>query len=217
LAELQRDPISRAQFLTMGIVGSLVGAVLTIPPTVYLLSPTIQTNFQGRSDIPNEWVEAGSVWEIPSGAPMEFRVEFSQKQTYDAGQPGAEEEPSPEGVPPNVGTAINTVLVSWRDGKLPGILEDNGGTQTLSTPEVEELSRRINVLSNHCAHLGCPTRWQAEKGLIVCPCHGGEYDINGGYRAGPPPHGLFRFAYEIREDGSLYVKHDFTNGRPWVV
>ena len=217
MAELQRDPISRAQFLTMGIVGSLVGAVLTIPPAVYVLSPTIQTNFQGRSDIPDAWVEAGSVWEIPSGAPMEFRVEFSQKQTYDAGQPGAEEELSPEGVPPNVGTAINTILVSWRDGKLPGVLKDNRDTQTLSASEVAELSRRINVLSNHCAHLGCPTRWQAEKGLIVCPCHGGEYDINGHYRAGPPPHGLFRFAYEIREDGSLYVKHDFTNGRPWVV
>jgi len=171
----------------MGIVGSLVGAVLTIPPTIYLLSPTIQTNIQGRSDIPDEWVEAGSVWEIPSGAPMEFRVEFSQKQTYDAGQPGAEEEPSPEGVPPNVGTAINTVLVSWRDGKLPGVLKDNRDTQMLSASEVAELSRRINVLSNHCAHLGCPTRWQAEKGLIVCPCHGGEYDINGHYRAGPPP------------------------------
>jgi Rieske Fe-S protein len=217
LAELQRDPISRAQFLTMSIVGSLVGAVLTIPPAVYLLSPTIQTNFQGRSDIPDEWVEAGSIWEIPSGAPIEYRVEFSQKQTYDAGQPGAEEEPSPEGVPPNVGTAINTVLVSWRDGKLPGVLKDNRDTQTLSASEVAELSRRRTVLSNHCAHLGCPTRWQAEKGLIVCPCHGGEYDINGHYRAGPPPHGLFRFAYEIREDGGLYVKHDFTNGRPWVV
>src|SRR5215218_3648376 len=131
MAELQRDPISRGQFLTMGIVGSLVGAVLTIPPTVYVLSPTIQTNFQGRSDIPDEWVEAGSVWEIPSGAPKEYRVEFPQKQTYDSGQPAAEDEPMPKGIPPNVGTAINTVLVSWHDGKLPGILEEIRGTQTL--------------------------------------------------------------------------------------
>jgi len=217
LAELQRDPITRGQFLAMGVVGSLVGAVLTIPPAVYVLSPTIQTNFQGRSDIPDEWVEAGSIWDIPSGAPIVFRVEFPQKQTYDAGQPAGEEEPRPEGIAPNVGTAINTVLVSWHDGKLPDIVGDNRSARVLSASEVDGLSRRINVLSNHCAHLGCPTRWQVEKGLIVCPCHGGEYDINGGYRAGPPPHGLFRFAYEIREDGSLYVKHDFTNGTPWVV
>src|SRR5918911_5415604 len=154
MAELQRDPVSRGQFLTMGIVGSLVGAVLTIPPTVYLLSPTIQTNFQGRSDIPNEWVEAGSIWEIPSGAPIEYRVEFPQKQTYDAGQPGGEEEPKPEGIAPNVGTAINTVLVSWHDGKLPDIVEDNGGAKTLSASGVDGLSRRIYDVINHCAHLG---------------------------------------------------------------
>jgi Rieske Fe-S protein len=211
LAELQRDPVTRGQFLTMGIVGSLVGAVLTIPPFVYMINPVIKTNFLGESDVPDDWIEVGSVWEIPSGSPKVYRVEFPQEQTYDAGQPGVVEERD------NVGSITNAVLVTWRDGKLPGVLEDDRGTRTLSASEVEELTRRINVLSNHCAHLGCPVRWHADKGLIVCPCHGGEYDINGGYRAGPPPHGLFRFAYEIREDGGLYVKHDFTNGTPWVV
>jgi Rieske Fe-S protein len=211
LAELQRDPVTRGQFLTMGIVGSLVGAVLTIPPIVFVLNPTIERVFLGESDVPDDWIEVGSVWEIPSGAPKEYRVEFPQRQTYDAGQPGAVKEGD------NVGSITNAVLVSWRDGKLPGILEGERGTQALSASEIEELTERLNVLSNHCAHLGCPTRWHADKGLIVCPCHGGEYDINGGYRAGPPPQGLFRFAYEIREDGGLYVKHDFTNGTPWVV
>lgn len=211
MAELQRDPVTRGQFLTMGVLGSLVGAVLTIPPAVYVLSPTIQTILLGESDVPDGWIEAGSVWEIPSGSPKEYRVEFPQKQTYDAGQPGVVHEED------NVGSITNAVLVSWQDGKLPGILEDGGEPRTLSTSEVEELTRQINVLSNHCAHLGCPTRWHAEKGLIVCPCHGGEYDINGNYRAGPPPHGLFRFAHEVREDGGLYVRHEFTNGIPWVV
>jgi len=210
LAELQRDPVTRGQFLTMGIVGSLVGAVLTIPPAIYVLSPTIQTVLQGESDVPDDWIEVGSVWEVPSGSPKVYRVEFPQKQTYDAGQPGVVKERD------NVGSITNAVLVSWRDGNIPDILEDRG-REKLSTSETEALARQINVLSNHCAHLGCPTRWHAELGLIVCPCHGGEYDINGNYRAGPPPHGLFRFAYEIREDGGLYVKHDFTNGRPWVV
>lgn len=204
MAELQRDPVSRGQFLTMGVVGSLMGAVLTVPPVVYVLSPVIQTNFQGESDVPDEWVEVGSVWEVPAGSPKEYRAEFPHSQTYDL----PEEE---------TGSLINLVLVTWRDGKLPGILEETGEPRTLSASEVEELSRRINVLSNHCAHLGCPTRWSPHKGLILCPCHGGEYDINGGYVAGPPPHGLFRYAYEIREDGSLYVKHEFTNGTPWVV
>lgn len=202
MAELQRDPVSRGQFLTMAVVGSLVGATLTIPPAIYVISPVIKTNFQGESDIPDEWIEVGSVWEVPSGSPKEYRVEFPQSQTYDL----PEEE---------TGSLINAVLVTWQDGELPGVLETE--RQTLSTSEVEELNQRINVLSNHCAHLGCPTRWSPDKGLILCPCHGGEYDINGGYIAGPPPHGLFRYAYEVREDGGIYVKHEFTNGTPWVV
>jgi len=205
LAELQRDPVTRGQFLTMGIVGTLVGAVLTIPPFVYMINPIIETNFQGESDIPDDWIELGAIWEIPPSTPKEYRVEFPQKQTYDL--------PKEEGE----GALIDAVLVTWQDGKLPGILEDKGSGESLSTSEIEELSGQINVLSNHCAHLGCPTRWIEEKGLIVCPCHGGEYDINGGYKAGPPPQGLYRFAHEIREDGGLYVKHDFTNGTPWVV
>ena len=211
MAELQKDPVTRGQFLTMGIVGTLVGAVLTIPPALYVLSPTIKTNFQGASDVPDEWVEVGSVWEIPSGSPKVYRVEFPQYQTYDAGQPGVVKERD------NVGSIILAIMVSWQDGNVPDILEGSSARQSLSASEVEELARQMNVLSNHCAHLGCPVRWHSDKGLIVCPCHGGEYDINGGYVAGPPPHGLFRFTYEVREDGTLYVKHDFTNGIPWVV
>lgn len=211
MAELQKDPVTRGQFLTMGIVGTLVGAVLTIPPALFVLSPTIKTNFQGGSDVPDEWVEVGSVWEIPSGSPKVYRVEFPQYQTYDAGQPGVVKERD------NVGSIILAIMVSWQDGNVPDILEGSSARQSLSASEGEELARQMNVLSNHCAHLGCPVRWHSDKGLIVCPCHGGEYDINGGYVAGPPPHGLFRFAYEVREDGTLYVKHDFTNGIPWVV
>jgi Rieske Fe-S protein len=203
LAELQRDPITRGQFLAMGIVGTLVGAVLTIPPFVFMINPVIETNFQGESDIPNDWIELGSVWEIPPGVPKEYRVEFPQHQTYHLPK---EEK----------GSLIDAVLVTWQDGKLPSILEDRG-RGTLSESEIEELSQQINVLSNHCAHLGCPVRWIEEKAEILCPCHGGIYDINGNYMAGPPPQGLFRFAYEIREDGGLYVKHEFTNGTPWVV
>ena len=194
----------------MGVLGTAVTAALTIPPFVYVLTPAIDVIILGESDVPDDWHEIGSVWEIPSGAPKEYLVEFPQYQTYDAGQPGAVVEKD------NVGSIIDAVLVTWRDGNIPGILEDRG-RETLSASETEELARQLNVLSNHCAHLGCPTRWHPDKGLILCPCHGGEYDINGDYRAGPPPQGLFRFAYEVREDGGIYVKHDFTNGRPWVV
>jgi Rieske Fe-S protein len=106
-------------------------------------------------------------------------------------------------------------LVSWRDGEIPSTLEGRG-RGNLSTSEIEELTPLLYVMSNHCAHLGCPVRYFRDRGEILCPCHGGIYDINGGLIAGPPPQGLYYYAFEIREDGGIYVKHEFTNGKPWV-
>jgi Rieske Fe-S protein len=189
----------------MGAVGSLVGAVLTIPPAVFVLSPTIQTNIQGRSDVPDEWYELGSVFEIPANEPKTYRIEFPQRQTYNGG-----------GALMGEGTIMNAILVSWREGELPSILEDRG-EGSLSESEIEELSQDLYVMSNHCAHLGCPVRWFPDLEELLCPCHGGIYDINGGLLGGPPPQGLYYYAFEIREDGRIYVRHEFTNGEPYVV
>ena len=205
MAELQKDPVTRGQFLWMGTVGSLVGAVLTIPPLVYILNPSIESNLQGQSDIPEGWHELGSIFEIPSGEPRLYRVEFPQNQTYNGKDPILGE-----------GSITEAVLVSWRDGEIPSPLEGRG-RGNLSTSEIEELTPLLNVMSNHCAHLGCPVRYFRDRGEILCPCHGGIYDINGGLIAGPPPQGLYYYAFEIREDGGIYVKHEFTNGKPWVV
>ncbi len=205
MAELQKDPVTRGQFLFMGVVGSLVGAVMTIPPAVFVLSPTIKTNLLGQSDIPDDWLELGSVFEIPSGEPKVYRVEFPQKQTYNGGGPLLGED-----------SMIQAVLVSWREGEIPSILE-NRDQGSFSTSEIEELAQDLNVMSNHCAHLGCPVRWFPDRGEILCPCHGAIYDINGGLIGGPPPQGLYKYAHEIREDGAIYIKHEFTNGKPWVV
>jgi Rieske Fe-S protein len=200
--ELQKDPLTRGQFLWMGALGTFMGAVLTIPPAVYLLDPAIRSVLQEHSDVPEEWKEVGSVFEIPAGAVVELLVEFTQKQTYDAGQPGVDESET------NVGTIPNAVLLSWKDGELPASLETRS-EGPLSEAEVKDLERELNVMSNHCAHLGCPVRWVSEEGEILCPCHGGIYDINGEHTGGPPAHGLWRYVSRIREDGSIFLKHEF--------
>ena len=200
--ELQKDPLTRGQFLWMGALGALMGAVLTIPPAVYLLDPAIRSVLQRSSDVPEEWKEAGSVFEVPAGVVVELLVEFTQKQTYDAGQPGVDASGT------NVGTISNAVLISWKDGELPATLE-TGSEGPLSAAEIEGLEGELNVMSNHCAHLGCPVRWSPEEGEILCPCHGGIYDINGDHTAGPPAHGLWRYVFRIREDGGIFVKHEF--------
>ena len=200
--ELQKDPLTRGQFLWMGALGTFMGAVLTIPPAVFVLDPAIRGVLEGHSNVPEEWKEVGSVFDIPSATVVELLVDFTQKQTYDSGLPGV------AGSGTNVGTIPNAVLVSWKDGKLPTIMQEKS-EGPLSASEVKGLEQELNVLSNHCAHLGCPVRWAPAEHEILCPCHGGMYDVNGDHIGGPPAHGLWHYVSQIREDGSIFVKHEF--------
>ena len=54
-------------------------------------------------------------------------------------------------------------------------------------------------------------RWivREGEGELLCPCHGGIYNINGEYVAGPPPRDLYRYDFEVRDDGNIYVRHEF--------
>jgi Rieske Fe-S protein len=84
------------------------------------------------------------------------------------------------------------------------------------------------VLSNHCAHLGCPvqaaaplskkTKQYKDVTLIPmesppsgfgCPCHGGQYDTEGNRTAGPPVRALDRYSFSIR-DGHLFLGKPFS-------
>jgi Rieske Fe-S protein len=86
----------------------------------------------------------------------------------------------------------------------------------------------FTVISNHCAHLGCPvqpngpldasgTKKFADVTLIPtisiagfgCPCHGGQYDTEGNRIAGPPVRALDRYSFSIR-NGRLFVGKPFS-------
>jgi Rieske Fe-S protein len=49
---------------------------------------------------------------------------------------------------------------------------------------------RVRALDSTCTHLGCRTRLDPDARLIVCPCHGGVYDLSGQVVGGPPPRPL---------------------------
>lgn len=205
--ELQKDPLTRGNFLLLGALGTFVGAVLTLPPVVYFLSPSIKSVLQGKSDVPDDWKELASVFTVPGEEPLTQLIEFPQYQTYDSGQPDSK-----------VGTITNAVLISWKDGKMPEMLKKNGEARRLTSAEIEELSSKMNVMANACTHMGCPVRWSVEKKEIDCPCHGGIYTINGTHIGGPPPHGLWKYIFEIREDGKIYIKHSWQrDGKPYVI
>jgi quinol---cytochrome c reductase iron-sulfur subunit, bacillus type len=78
------------------------------------------------------------------------------------------------------------------------------------TAEIPCWVRRISgnqfqIFAINCTHLGCPVRWFQESGLFLCPCHGGAYLEDGSRAAGPPPRGLFEYAYKV-EKNILWVK-----------
>jgi Rieske Fe-S protein len=51
------------------------------------------------------------------------------------------------------------------------------------------------AISNTCMHLGCPVR---NFGLtFACPCHGGQYDVQGKRTAGPPVRPLNRYETKV--------------------
>ena len=84
----------------------------------------------------------------------------------------------------------------------------NNGPTTKNVPS-------FTIISNRCAHLGCPVQANGPIGktsatangpvrLIQstpagfgCPCHGGQYDTEGNRTAGPPVRALDRYAFEI--------------------
>ena len=214
MAELQKDPITRGDFLGFGILGTIVGAILTIPPAAFVLSPLIKTDVLGESDVPDDWFEVGPISEIPEGEPTVFVVDFPVNQIW------SEEEiiNNPEAVQTEGEVIPNAVWVSWKtqireDGGLgesqrPAFV---GGGGNLSPEQIREVEQSLNVMSSSCAHLGCPVRWLVREGegLFLCPCHGGLYDINGGYIGGPPPRGLYKYTFEVRQNGRIYVKHEF--------
>jgi Rieske Fe-S protein len=89
----------------------------------------------------------------------------------------------------------------------------------------------FTVISNHCAHLGCPVQAAApldphpkqykDVTLIPmvsppsgfgCPCHGGQYDTEGNRVAGPPVRSLDRYSFSIR-NGNLFLGSPFSVSR----
>jgi Rieske Fe-S protein len=97
-----------------------------------------------------------------------------------------------------------------------------------STPDPQDPKKQVpsfSVISNHCAHLGCPVQANGPEGQYIgkkivhehtlngpvtmdpaivagygCPCHGGQYDPEGNRIAGPPVRALDRYAFAIAND-----------------
>lgn len=46
----------------------------------------------------------------------------------------------------------------------------------------------LRAYSAVCTHFACICKWDAQKGIIACPCHDGLFDpLDGRVLSGPPP------------------------------
>lgn len=63
----------------------------------------------------------------------------------------------------------------------------------------------VRALSAKCTHLGCTVSVSEDRGSLFCPCHGSEYDLDGGVLKGPAPRALVSLDVERLDDGSCRV------------
>lgn len=63
----------------------------------------------------------------------------------------------------------------------------------------------VRALHSTCTHLGCRTSYDRKTKLILCPCHGGVFDVEGHVVSGPPPAPLPSLSTRI-EDGQVLVQ-----------
>jgi Rieske Fe-S protein len=63
----------------------------------------------------------------------------------------------------------------------------------------------LRAYSAVCTHFACICDWDAEKKIIICPCHDGYFDpLDGSVISGPPPAGLAPLQVDV-VDGEIYI------------
>ncbi|MGO9116334.1 MAG: ubiquinol-cytochrome c reductase iron-sulfur subunit [Desulfomonilaceae bacterium] len=66
--------------------------------------------------------------------------------------------------------------------------------------KTEGVSPKLTAFDDRCTHLGCRQKWNQEKGLFECPCHGSEFDLEGRVKRGPANRSLPRFSFSRSEE-----------------
>jgi cytochrome b6-f complex iron-sulfur subunit len=70
---------------------------------------------------------------------------------------------------------------------------------------VIRLADGFRALSSVCTHLGCITRYQPDRNIIACPCHGSKFTLAGDVVAGPAPRPLHWLQMSLSTKGDLIV------------
>ena len=72
-------------------------------------------------------------------------------------------------------------------------------------------SERFLIVIGLCTHLGCIPNYKQKESKFICPCHGGEFNLDGKNTFGPPPSPLVippfslkNYTLVLGEEGDQY-------------
>jgi Rieske Fe-S protein len=170
------DGTTRGRFLTLSSVGlgSVIGGVIGVPATAYMLAPVTQELTFKPVSVGKTSTFTGEKGFAPTA------VTFVEDPTSPA-------------------TSVQLAYVHYT-GK--------SNTDWLAPDAM------FVVFSNHCTHMGCPV--QATSIGFACPCHGSQFNEEGGRTAGPAVRALDRFQWKVQK-GELILTNkwstDFQNGK----
>jgi ubiquinol-cytochrome c reductase iron-sulfur subunit len=112
------------------------------------------------------------------------------------------------------------VVTVWPDGHVDA---PDAPTLLIRTRRSQQLVPRpgregwtvdgIVAYSKLCTHVGCPVGlYQAEVGLLLCPCHQSTFDVLDGARPvfGPAARSLPQLPLDVDDDGYLVATDDFS-------
>ena len=99
-------------------------------------------------------------------------------------------------------TAENKKLIVRKDevpsGDAKNIIYNNAPAVIINRPD-----RGFIALSRVCTHLGCLVEYNRGEHRLICPCHAGNFDLEGNVLSGPPPKPLK--AIPLRIDGENII------------
>jgi thiosulfate dehydrogenase [quinone] large subunit len=114
------------------------------------------------------------------------------------------------------GSTTTTTAGSSSQGSLLGPASDVavGKPATFTVPSSGDPGIVLEIATNDfvaydtvCPHMGCTVGYSASANLLVCPCHGSQFQVvNGDVLGGPAPHGLTKLDVIKGSDGNLYLK-----------